>query len=464
MKNATQQPPVVHVRWKGFAIIRKGGVMSSLACLAALRKTVRSCGRFLPERGWGMASRGERRARTLGPILAGACLSLFAWQNSLGAGIERVPVESNDLGISSVEIDHRLHNGDRLLVIRGLDENGEEIAIASLRTGRVLYTAEPGLMPDEWSSLGTELHLSVGEERGFSLVTPDRVPHEVIEPPQASLASFIRLRAVAAVLAEKAGIRVVQPNEKNKKNAGPRLCSGSRFPPSGGDPQQCCQDGEFTWHIVGGGANLGKVAHRSYGRACRQSDGVSKNCGVGSNPFVACAYGPCGAKSEWLAGSNPSRVFVPSSQPNVCGWDTNGEPVAVEGGASYYPEPYTSQALYPGVTAMCPYNLCLVDGTPAVTGFALTVTGAEEGATGDVKSKPSGISIAGAGVDTWGYEGETEVTLKADPVGKRARAVFSGACSESGSYGKKATCTMTMNATSSVTVTYQCEAGFTCEQ
>lgn len=438
--------------------------MNRLACLAALRKTLRFCGRFLPQRGWGMPSRGERRARALGPILAGACFSLFAWQSSSGAEIERVPVESNDLGISSVEIDNRLQNGDRLLVIRGLDENGEQIAIASLRTGRVLYAAEPGLMPDEWSSLGTELHLSVGEERGFSLVTPDLGPREVIEPPQASLASFIRLRAVAAVLAEQAGIRFVQPNEKNKKDTGATPCSGSGFPTNVGDPLQCCQDGEFTWHIVGSGANLGRVAKRIYGRPCRQSDGVSKNCGVGTNPFVPCTFGPCGSRTEWVAGSNPSRVFVPSSQPNVCGWDTNGDPVAAEGGASYYPEPYTSQTLYPGVTATCPYNLCLIDGTPAVTGFALTVTGVEEGATGDVRSKPSGISIAGAGVDTWGYEGGTEVTLKADPVGKRARAAFSGACSESGSYGKKATCTMTMDATSSVTVTYQCEAGFTCQQ
>ena len=441
--------------------------MNSLACLSGFRNSLHFWGRFLPKRGWGMASRGERRAPALGLFLAGACLSLFAWQSSFGAGIDRVPVESNDLGISSVEIDHRVQNGDPLLVIRGLDEHGEEIAIASLRTVR-LHDAEPGLMPDEWSNLGTELHLSVGEVRGFSLVTPDLGPREVIEPPQASLAGFVRLRAVAAVLAEHAGIRFVQPSENNEKDSGARFCSGSRFPTNVGDPLQCCQDAEFTWHIVGSGANLGRVAKRSYGRHCRQADGVTKACGVGSNPFVQCAYGPCGARNWWVAGvvgSNSSRVFVPGSQENVCGWDTNGDPVPAEGGASYYPEPYASQALYPGVTATCPYRECLPDGTPVVTGFALMVTGVEEGATGDVTSKPSGISIAGAGFDTWGYEGGTVVTLTADPGDdQRARVVFSGDCSELGSYGKKATCTMTMDATRSVTVTYQCQAGFTCEQ
>ena len=204
------------------------------------------------------------------------------------------------------------------------------------------------------------------------------------------------------------------------------------------------------------------------GRPCTQADGVSVNCSIGSklNPPVPCTFGPCGAAKVWSTphGINPSHLFVPDSQPKVCGWDTNGDPVPEEGGATFFPEPYTGQSLYPGVIATCPYRDCLADGTPVVTGFALTVTAVKDGATGDVASKFSGISIVGAGVDTWGYEGGAEVTLRADPVGKNARVVFSGACSESGRYGKKTTCTLTMDATSAVTVTYQCEPGFTCEQ
>lgn len=257
-----------------------------------------------------------------------------------------------------------------------------------------------------------------------------------------------------------AGIESVQPN---KHDTGPTPCSGNRFPTNVGNPLQCCQVGESTWHVVGSGASLGKVAKRTYGTPCRHSDGISK-CGVGTQPFVPCAFGPCGSSNQWTSGINPSRVFVPFSQPNVCGWDTRGVPVPQEGGASSFPEAYTSQALYPGVVATCPYTACLADGTPVVTGFEFTVTGIEEGATGEVRSKPSGISVTGAGNDLWGYEGGTEITLKADPAGKNARAVFSGDCSEIGSYGKKATCTLTVDATSSVSVTWQCEAGFTCQQ
>ena len=81
--------------------------MNRIACLAALRKTLRFRGRVFPERGWGVANRAEKRAGALGPILFGVCFSLFAWQSLPGAEIERVAVENNDLGISSIEIENR---------------------------------------------------------------------------------------------------------------------------------------------------------------------------------------------------------------------------------------------------------------------------------------------------------------------------------------------------------------------
>ena len=156
-------------------------------------------------------------------------------------------------------------------------------------------------------------------------------------------------------------------------------------------------------------------------------------------------------------------MFVPNSQPKVCGWDTNGDPVPEEAAPPTL-RSRTPANNYPGVIATCPYRDCLPDGTPVVTGFALTVTAVTDGATGEVRSKFPGISIAGAGSDSWGYEGGAEVTLTAEAVGNTARAVFSGACSGTGGYGEKSTCTLTMNATSAVTVTYQCEPGFTCQQ
>src|SRR5687768_10598899 len=67
-----------------------------------------------------------------------------------------VPVEANELGVAHVQIEHSAIDGERLLVVRGLDEGGEEIALVTLRTGTVSYTSEPGLMPEERSQ-GTEL-------------------------------------------------------------------------------------------------------------------------------------------------------------------------------------------------------------------------------------------------------------------------------------------------------------------
>jgi hypothetical protein len=403
-----------------------------------------------------MSAHGEPRARARDLILAVACWSLAACSTAPSDELARVPVESNGLGVSSIAIDHRIQNQNTLLEIRGFDNSGKEIAIATLRTGRVRYSAEPGLIPDESSSLGTELRLSVGEDRGFALVTPDLMPHEVAEPPRASLASFIRLREVAARLAEEAGIRFVQADTHGDDRA--TTCSSCRFPTNLGAPLRCCQQGQLTWHIPPNAPN--RVAQRQFALACRQSNGISTKCGVGSNPFVPCAYGPCGARADWIHdGSNPAMVFFPTSQPTVCGYDASNT-----SDQFFFPEPFTNQPLYPGVAPSCPYRACLVDGTPVEEGFALTVTGVADGATGDVTSKPSGIFIAGVGDTSWGFEGGTVVSLRANPDGARARAVFSGACSESGEYGKKATCDVPITATQSVTVTYQCEPGFTCSQ
>jgi hypothetical protein len=396
----------------------------------------------------------------MGSILIGACLSLFPWQSLPGAEIARVAVERNDLGVSFVEIESRLQNGDRLLVVRGLDKSGKEIAVVSLRTAWTRPTGEPRSTPDNRPNPLAELRLTVGEERGYSLVPRGLGTREVLEPPEVSLAGFIRLPAVAAALERQAGIRFVQ----EKKVTGATPCSGSNFPTNLANPPECCQDGEFLWQVVGSGPDIGKVAKRKLGRPCTQADGVSVNCGIGAS--VPCTFGPCGTANvpEWPAGIIPSHVFVPASQPRVCGWDTNGDPVPAEGGATFFPEPYVGQTLYPEVPATCPYRDCLADGTPVVTGFALTVTAVTSGATGEVRSKFQGISIDGAGSDSWGYEGGAEVTLTAEAIGDNARAVFSGACSVSGPYGEKATCTLTMDATKAVTVTYQCEPGFTCQQ
>lgn len=149
------------------------------------------------------------------------------------------------------------------------------------------------------------------------------------------------------------------------------MCSGDRFPTSVGNPAQCCQDGNRTWH-----ANDNRVlSYRIYGEACREADGVGTNCGVGSTPFVPCAYGPCGVRTEWAIEAEAVHVFHPTSKPAKCGWEVSkiigcrvsSEPAGCGrlGNTRSYPEPYTDQLLYSGVTATCSFRRCLVGGTPA---------------------------------------------------------------------------------------------------
>lgn len=146
-------------------------------------------------------------------------------------------------------------------------------------------------------------------------------------------------------------------------------CSSDRFPP-GSTISQCCQDGNRTWHKIGG-----NLVYRTYSEPCREEDGIGTNCGVGSNPFKPCSYGPCGARNEWAITAENISVFTPLSIPNKCGWSavnildylTCNDPDGCGrvGGTRDYPESYVSQELYGGLTGTCPYTRCLVGGIPA---------------------------------------------------------------------------------------------------
>ena len=160
-----------------------------------------------------------------------------------------------------------------------------------------------------------------------------------------------------------------ESTEVSESDAG--ICSGDRFPTSTSNPVQCCQDGNRTWHT-----NDNRVlSYRLYGEACREADGVGTNCGVGSTPFVPCAYGPCGVRTEWAIAAEAVHIFHPTSKPAKCGWEVSkiiecrvsSDPDGCGrlGTTRSYPEPYTDQLLYSGVAATCPFRQCLVGGTPA---------------------------------------------------------------------------------------------------
>ena len=157
------------------------------------------------------------------------------------------------------------------------------------------------------------------------------------------------------------------------RKPGPEQCSSGRFPTNVSNPVQCCQDGNRTWHT-----NDGRVlAYRTYGRPCREANGVGTNCGVGSTPFVPCAFGPCGGMTVWAVLADEVRVFFPISKPKKCGWEVRNiqtcliseDPdgcVGPPGSTRSKPEPYVDQLLYPGLISTCPFTRCLKGGTPVL--------------------------------------------------------------------------------------------------
>src|SRR5262245_5668148 len=85
---------------------------------------------------------------------------------------DTIAVESNDLGITELEVHHDHVDDEKVLTLRGLDQDGAVVATARLRSGTVMYGADMPVAP----SAGTELTIAVGDNNA-SFVSPDRVPH-----------------------------------------------------------------------------------------------------------------------------------------------------------------------------------------------------------------------------------------------------------------------------------------------
>jgi len=279
-----------------------------------------------------------------------------------------IPVESNTLGIARVDIERSSTSDEKLSIVRGLDEGGDEVVALTIRTGRVLYSSEPGVIEPTWSD-GTELVFSQPGRDELSLVSPDREPHAVAEP-YAPYGTFARLAAVLAEIEHEISVRIT-PNEVMSSSAGETAysvlnCNGlnSWFPSSQGAILQCClQNSNTTYHRT----NAGTLVYRSYyHNACRTSSGGT-DCGDG---LQQCYYGPSTSHSEWQkgTGSPAAMVFFPVSNPSVCGWDArNGE---------FSPEPFTNQNTYGGITASNTCTGCS-GGKPYGTGCNQCASGPE---------------------------------------------------------------------------------------
>jgi hypothetical protein len=180
---------------------------------------------------------------------------------------------------------------------------------------------------------------------------------------------LMALAVIAVCLSLSAGdaaIVTTKPSLANQRTAG--NCSGDRFPKRVGDPIRCCQEGNRTYHIPA--PNSKRLIFRTYDKPCTEANGRSTNC-EGDETNQECAYGPCGGKREWVVEAEKVHIFKPVSRPRQCGWAVEGNLKCIEGdckdwptGGKSFPESFTNQTEYPGVTATCPFNRCVRGGTP----------------------------------------------------------------------------------------------------
>lgn len=243
---------------------------------------------------------------------------------------------------------------------------------------------------------------------------------------------------------QSAGQGVTAPQTSPTAVETPPPCDGKYFPKKKAAPGACCQEGIDIYQVIGQSGGLG---HRVIGTACT----------VGPGPDGRTrTYGPCGVAivpTSPQAQGTDVKIFKPHILVNVCGHQVmpfnRTQPV-------FYPEQYDNQLLYPPVTPTCPFTFC--DGAKPVVRLNVSVSA---GTTlGRVTSSPAGIKLSGAARASGLFSGDA--TLTAEPTSKHARAVFSGDCKKSGEYGEKADCLVKLAPDPKVTVSFECEKGFTC--
>jgi hypothetical protein len=359
---------------------------------------------------------------------------VFALAACQGQSDDIIAVEQNELGITELRIDHRTEGADRFLDVVGLNASGEELASATLRTGLVRYSYD-GENTGEPTAAGTELSVTVGELTQ-SYTSPDREAHDVFMPPQQELATFVKLKAVGEALHDEAGIGFFE--EQPAAAESPYFvstCYGGIFPIDKGNPSQCCRNDYHMWHKIASGANLNKLAYRTYyPNVCRTSGGAT-GCNDTTN---ICYFGPCGGHIEDLSAypnTTAAAVFYPTNTTTNCGADSNG---TAAGGYTVSQSYSGSQTLYPGVTATCPYNSCArANGYPSYVGsagFNLTLTAScmDSFASGSVTW--NGYTVSCSGIQTnsitvWAPDASTKEVYASGTI-----YLWSGSCSGGSGY------------------------------
>jgi len=298
-------------------------------------------------------------------------IGMTLWMWSCTTAPELVTVETNELGITALAVEHSADGGNRQLVLHALDGNSRELGTVTLVTGRVLYKSD--LDEDgEWVAHGTSLAVTFGAS-SWSDVAPKVASYAAADPDNAALRTFVHLAPVAGELEREAGITF-----RAKLPPSPELgyaladCVGTSglFPQKNSsgatlpNPISCCINfsGSTIWSTYHR-QSFYQLSYRYIGPACTTQAGGA--CDARGGSMGDCYYGPCGAhvNTTWSSQSG-TAVFWPDNGIDWCGYDTERNP----GLGSYYPQPWTTQDELVGTTNGCNCTQCFNGVAKSATG------------------------------------------------------------------------------------------------
>jgi hypothetical protein len=274
-----------------------------------------------------------------------------------------IAVDSNELGVTHVTIEHERVGSERLTEVHGFDANDREIASLTLHVGDVRTSYDPGHAPEQ-ISLGRELDVTVAG-RTAHVVSPDlRVAvHPALAYRESNV--FVTLPAVSAELAATGLVfpAVAAPGEGEVgydyeahfiggTNDG---CNGLAvsFPSARGSCARSYYLNTRTFSVGTSGVDNVLQRDKSANGVCRNQDGTT-GCGAGGSGM--CYFGPCG----WSNSVTYDYTYV--LQYASIGGPTWYD-IVLE-----YSRGQDNLFSWPGVSASCTCTGCNANGVPSPSG------------------------------------------------------------------------------------------------
>jgi len=249
----------------------------------------------------------------------GLCLAFALALASCAA--ERPTVGENSLGITTLETSRSTQNGDPVFEVRGLDADGNQVAVMRHRVGAIADSDLPG----------TEITWTVQGVTDTMTTTTTTI--EQTRVLQDKLIEFARIPELAKTVKTELGFDVIAGDATGDVAYTSHVDSCStgelRNGPTGAPYAKACCRTKWdlsTAYVTFRRESDSKVSDRFFGggstKKCQMSNGDTNCAGQGNTQGLpVCTYGPCASQNPQM---HTGPYVINDTFDGVCAWSATG--------------------------------------------------------------------------------------------------------------------------------------------